>query len=205
MRHKGSSIGPTLTGSLVSLTAQDTPSKEAKNPKGHNDKGGRSSRNKPPTEEEGSTPPPIAASGWTHAPEAAKDRGPLEANPDNKQARPTGGTHAQKLKGPFEVTGREDERSGGGPPPDATKREGGTGIPSDDGSVEGLSMSESSLSSEDTTPAKLGRWWKTLVALESQEGHVQGKSVNGTRRRVRQWPMTGRSRQGTLGQQYAKP
>ena len=48
--------------------------------------------------------------------------------------------------------GREDERSGGRPPPDATKREGGTGIPSDAGSVEGLSTSESSLSREDTTP-----------------------------------------------------
>ena len=38
------------------------------------------------------------------------------------------------------------------PPPEATEREGGTGIPSDAGSIEGLSTSESSLSSEDTTP-----------------------------------------------------
>ena len=38
------------------------------------------------------------------------------------------------------------------PPPGATKREGGTGTPSDAGSVEDLSTSESSLSSEDATP-----------------------------------------------------
>ena len=38
------------------------------------------------------------------------------------------------------------------PPPDATEREEGTGIPSDAGSIEDLSTSESSLSSEDTTP-----------------------------------------------------
>ena len=120
--------------------AQDTPSKEAKNPKGHNDKGGDAQGTNPPTEEEGSTPPPIAASGRTHATGAAKDRGPLEVSPVNKQARPTGGTHAQKVKGPFEATGREDERSGGGPPRDATKREGGTGIPSKAGKAEGLSM-----------------------------------------------------------------
>ena len=37
------------------------------------------------------------------------------------------------------------------PPLGATKREGGTGTPSDAGSVEDLSTSESSLSSKDTT------------------------------------------------------
>ena len=152
MRRKGSSKGPTLTGSLASLTARDTPSKEAKNLKGKNDKGFDPQGTNPPTEEEGSTPPPIAASGRTHATGAAKDRGPLEANPDNKQARPTGGTHAQKEKGQFEAMGREEERSGGGPPPDATKREGGTGTSRNTGSIEDLSMSESSLTSKDTTP-----------------------------------------------------
>ena len=37
-------------------------------------------------------------------------------------------------------------------PPDATNCKGGTGIPSDAGSVESLSTSESTLSSEGTTP-----------------------------------------------------
>ena len=152
MRPKGSSTGPTLKGSSASFTAQDTPSKEAENPKGHNDKGGDAQGTNPKTAEEGSTPPPIAASGRTHATGAAKDRGPLEASPHNKQDIPTRGAHAQTVTGPFEATGREDERSGGKPPPDATKREGGTVIPSDASSVEGLSTSESSLSSEDTTP-----------------------------------------------------
>ena len=48
--------------------------------------------------------------------------------------------------------GREVDKSGGGRPPDATKREGGTGTHSDSGSVEDSSTSESYLSSEDATP-----------------------------------------------------
>ena len=154
-----------MKGVSASLTAQNTPSKKAKNPQGHIGKRGDAQETNHPTEKEGSTLPPIPASGRTHAPEAATDRGSPEASLHKKQTKPKGGTHAQTATTIVEATkgedtrseerdrtGRDDKRSGGGPPPEATEHEGGTGIPSDAGSIEGLSTSESSLSSEDTTP-----------------------------------------------------
>ena len=98
MRPKGRTTGSTLTGYLASLTARYTPLKEAKNPKGHSDKGRDPQGMDNPREEGVSTPPPITASGWTPASGEAKDTGPPEADPNNKQARTTGGTHVQNTK-----------------------------------------------------------------------------------------------------------
>ena len=54
--------------------------------------------------------------------------------------------------GNTETTSGDGEKSIGGPPPDATKRERRTGTPRNSGSVEYSSTSEGSLSSEEVTP-----------------------------------------------------
>ena len=54
--------------------------------------------------------------------------------------------------GNTETTSGDGEKSVGGPPPDATKRERRTDTPRNFGSVEYSSTSEGSLSSKDVTP-----------------------------------------------------
>ena len=123
----------------------------------------------------------------------SKATGTPEADTDDKQARPTGGTHDKTGKPSTqarpigethgqilpedstgtrnthpvreddkdsgearscnnEISGRDEENSGRGPPLDATKREGGTATSRDAGSGDGSSISEESPSSKDTTP-----------------------------------------------------